>query len=253
MAGAPLIGITPNRFPARDRAVYAGKALEYSDVAMAEAVVRAGGVPVLLVRGAAEAAAELVDRAEAGVGAVQGLLLAGGADVAPQSYGQRPLDPAWAGEAERDRWELALYRVALAAGRPVLGVCRGLQLLNVAEGGTLWQDLPSQRDTARCQHRCQARYDRLEHPIEIEAGSELRALLGSAAASVSSVHHQGIDELGLALRAVARAPDGLVEAARREGSPWVFGVQWHPEWMPEDAGQARIFARFVEQAAQVAR
>ena len=255
MSAAPVIGISPNdQPPGPSRKGYRGKTLEFTDAALAEGVVRAGGVPVTLCRGIATAALALADRATATIARVDGLLLSGGADIDPGTWGQPALREAWPGQPDRDRWELALYRAALRRRVPILGVCRGCQLINVAEGGTLWSDVPTLRprpaEVPEVTHRSEETYDQLTHTLSVEPHSEAAALFHGAAPVVNSVHHQGIREVGLGLRVTARAPDGLPEAVERRGEPWVLGVQWHPEWMGDDAVQARLLHRFVSLAGR---
>ena len=163
--------------------------------------------------------------------ALDGLVLQGGNDIAPEQYGQQPAHPDWAGDPVRDAYEMALVRAFVAAGKPVFGICRGLQLLNVCFGGTLWQDIPSQRPESR-EHRCLSRYERLYHEVEFVPGSALAAHYpGQLGAIVNSIHHQGIRQLAEGFRIEARCPgDGMIEAIRREGPGYVAGVQWHPEF-----------------------
>lgn len=170
--------------------------------------------------------------------ALDGLVLQGGNDVAPEFYGEVPLRPEWAGDVVRDRYEIELIQAFMRAGKPVFGVCRGLQLLNVMHGGTLWQDIATQRPRA-CAHRELGRYERHFHDIRIEPGTRLAALHpGRLQARANSIHHQGVKELAPGFVVEARCPDdGMVEAIRRRtpGS-YVAAVQWHPEFHdPADA------------------
>lgn len=161
---------------------------------------------------------------------LDGLVLQGGADVAPETYGHRPARPEWAGDAVRDRYELALLREFMAQGKPVVGVCRGAQLLNVCLGGTLHQDLSTQRPGARA-HADSGLYDQLVHEISFREGSALAGLYaGAARGLVTSIHHQAIDRLGEGLEVEAVATeDGVVEAIRWTGG-YARGLQWHPEF-----------------------
>ncbi|RME71724.1 MAG: gamma-glutamyl-gamma-aminobutyrate hydrolase family protein [Planctomycetota bacterium] len=186
------------------------------------------------------------ERIAAWIDDLDGLVLTGGTDLAPESYGERPRDPAWAGDPERDAYELALVRRALETATPVFGVCRGLQLLNVALGGTLYQDIATDRPGARV-HRDPGPYHRLEHEVEIVAGSGLHALYGTTRGRVNSVHHQGIRDLGAGLAVEARCPeDGVIESVRLVRSPahpraWAHAVQWHPEF--QEPGDTHLLAR----------
>ena len=163
--------------------------------------------------------------------ALDGLVLQGGNDVAPESYSQAPIDPRWHGDRVRDRYEMELLRAFIDAGKPVFGICRGLQLLNVAFGGTLWQDIPTQRPEAH-EHRDGSKYERLYHTVELVPGTRLASLYpGVERGVINSIHHQGIQDLAPGFTVEARCPDdGMVEAIRREGAGYVAAVQWHPEF-----------------------
>jgi gamma-glutamyl-gamma-aminobutyrate hydrolase PuuD len=168
---------------------------------------------------------------------LDGLILQGGADVAPASYGQEALRPEWCGDRVRDLYEIELFWECMIQGKPVLGICRGCQLINVALGGTLWQDLPTRAEPAG-EHRDPERYDELAHAVEFEPGASLRTIFGGLDGGlVTSIHHQAVRDLGKDLAVEARAvPDGIVEAIRWRGDGFVLGVQWHPEFhAPLDA------------------
>lgn len=241
MQRAPLIAVSPNYLPAEDRRLYKGKPLEYGEAHLAASIAAAGGLPTLLYRAELEGEA-LAEHAAALVDRIDGLVLSGGEDISPTTYGQFARDPAWAGNPARDAFELALYRAAVAAHKPVLGVCRGAQLIGVAEGGSLWQDLPSMRG-GPITHRSQELYDSLGHDLEIDAAF-LAALFDGEAVAVNSVHHQALDAEPASLRVIARAPDGVAESYVRPDA-WVLAVQWHPEWMQARPSQRRLFERFV--------
>jgi len=162
---------------------------------------------------------------------LDGLILQGGADINPQSYGEEPLRPEWTGDKVRDVYEMELLHEFMEAGKPVLGICRGAQLINVALGGTLYQDIASQIDTAGA--HVHPDYDRHSHEIVWDGRSGLAKLYpGATGGSVVSIHHQSIKTLGRGLQIEARGADEIVEAIRLEGKPYVFGVQWHPEFHP---------------------
>ena len=162
---------------------------------------------------------------------LDGLVLQGGIDICPETYGETLLNPEWAGDAIRDRYELDLLHAFIEAGKPVLGVCRGAQLINVYYGGSLIQDIPSLWPNPR-EHQDTQCYDRLVHGVEFVPGSSLERLYGNAAShQVSSIHHQCVDRLGEGLVVEARCPDdGVIEAIRHTGPGFVLGVQWHPEF-----------------------
>lgn len=218
------------------RPIFTGKTLQYVEQSLAHWVMSTGALAVMIPSPVGETRrgdATLDDYA----GWLGGLVLEGGSDVWPGSYGETPLQERWAGDRVRDEYELALLQAFAGAGKPVLGVCRGLQLLNVAYGGTLYQDIATQRPDA-LPHRDAALYDRHLHDIELLPGSRLAALFpGLATARVNSVHHQAIKDLAPGLVAEARSPrDGLIEAVRRPGDGFVAAVQWHPEFHRADLG-----------------
>ncbi|MEZ5987592.1 MAG: gamma-glutamyl-gamma-aminobutyrate hydrolase family protein [Planctomycetota bacterium] len=237
MSGRPRIAVTlSHEDPRPDRELFRGKHLQYLEQEMLRAVAAAGGLPLLLP----DLADEELHRAL--LEGCDGLLLTGGADLDPRSYGEEPLRDEWRGDGARDLYELSLVHEARRRGLPVLGVCRGFQLLAVALGGSLWQDLESQREGS-LRHRDQERYDRLAHEVVVEPGGLLADLVGPGPRTVNSVHHQGLRAEPGGVRVEARAEDGLVEAfSLVEG--WGLGIQWHPEWM-EPASQGRVDPVFV--------
>ena len=169
---------------------------------------------------------------------LDGLMMQGGADLSPRLYGEAPQQPEWAGDPVRDRYELELLQRFIDAGKPVLGICRGHQLLNVALGGSLYQDIETQVPGGR-RHADLSVYDDHFHEIAIEPESGLARLYpGARAARVNSLHHQSVKRLGHGLRVEARSvDDGVVEAVRHAGGPYLVGVQWHPEFLgPADPG-----------------
>jgi len=163
---------------------------------------------------------------------LDGLVLQGGADVSPLSYGEEPLDPQWVGDRVRDEYEMELFNEFTETGKPVLGICRGAQLINVAFGGTLYQDIPKQIDGAS-EHRDDLAYDQHYHEIHIEPNSGLHKLYPEReTALVNSIHHQAVRSLGRDLVIEASADSGrVIEAIRWRGRGYAFGVQWHPEFI----------------------
>ncbi|MBU6261052.1 MAG: gamma-glutamyl-gamma-aminobutyrate hydrolase family protein [Burkholderiales bacterium] len=168
--------------------------------------------------------------------ALDGLVLQGGNDVAPETYGETPGHADWQGDRTRDRYEIDLLRAFVAAGKPVFGICRGLQLLNVAWGGTLLQDIPTLHPT-EVAHHVHGLYERHRHEIEFVPGTRLASLYpGQARSRTNSIHHQAIKDLAREFTVEARCPqDGLIEAVRWSGPSFVAGVQWHPEFHPPGA------------------
>jgi putative glutamine amidotransferase len=186
------------------------------------AVERTGAVVVPL--SPAHAAASL----ERLLDLVDGMVFSGGEDIDPARYGQPPHAALGSVSPERDAMEIRVLEGALRRELPVLAICRGMQLLNVAWGGTLFQDLPSQRPGG-VEHRQTAPIHQASHAITLEAGSTLRGVVGAHTVPVNSFHHQGIDRLAEGLRPVAWAEDGLVEGVESTERRWIVGVQWHPE------------------------
>ena len=170
------------------------------------------------------------------VDALDGLLLQGGEDMSPESYRETPINPKWSGDNVRDRYEIELFHEFVTQGKPVFGICRGHQLINVALGGTLYQDIATQcANTAN--HRDPQKYDQHFHEVRILPQTWLARLYSdSNAKRINSIHHQAIKDLGEGLIVEAMSePDGLVEAIRWEGHSFVVGVQWHPEFIdPKD-------------------
>ena len=227
----PTIGISACFFHADpQRPIFTGKTLQYVEQSIVHWVQSSNALALVIPSPdgpTRRGDVALRDYAQF----LDGLVLEGGSDMWPGSYGETPLRPEWSGDRVRDEYEIALLRAFIDAGKPVLGICRGLQVLNVAFGGTLYQDIASQLPDARA-HRDAALYDRNLHAIEFVPGTHLAALYaGTTRATVNSVHHQGIRRLApdFVVEAVS-VDDGIVEAFRWTGSSYVAGVQWHPEF-----------------------
>lgn len=180
---------------------------------------------------------------------LDGLCLPGGVDVDPAEYGE-PRHPALGQvDAARDQTELTLARWALAAALPILGICRGIQLLNVAAGGSLYQDIPAQLPAAnRHNYRlAETAWESYTHRVRIADGSRLAAILGAAEIMTNSFHHQALRRVADGFVVVAQADDGIVEAIEQPGRAFVLAVQWHPEGMfRSDPYAPRIFEAFVQ-------
>jgi putative glutamine amidotransferase len=198
-------------------------------------VAAAGGAPVLLPP---------VPGVEAAVGQLDGLILSGGPDIEPARYGQAPGAATTITRPGRDAAEIAMFETALGAGLPILGICRGMQLMNVALGGTLTQHLP---DVVGHDGHSPTPGAMAEHKVTLAASSRLAALLGATSMAVPTHHHQGVDRLGAGLVASAWAEDGTVEAIELD-APFAVGVQWHPE-----AGTDQALFRALISATDVGR
>ncbi len=231
--GRPIIGITTygrdedNRF--RLPCLYV------------DCVRRAGGVPLLIPPGD--------DGWEEILSVVDGVILAGGGDIDPSLYGGHPHDSIYSVDAERDHSELSLARRLAAGDMPTLGICRGHQVVNVALGGTLYENLPDVVGQTVV-HRLPPR-EPTEHLIAVDEQSRLAAILGETQFAAPSWHHQAIRDVAKGLAVTAHAPDGTIEACELRSHPWLFTVQWHPELSAHASPtQQRLFDALVEKCRQ---
>jgi putative glutamine amidotransferase len=235
---APRIGLT-----GVTRAV-SGTDRSGVNTAYVRAVLRAGGVPLILPPLIG------VRHNESILEALDGLVLTGGEDVDPTLYGQAPHPALETVDPARDAFELALFRDAWARRLPVLAICRGIQLVNVALGGSLWQDIAAERPTA-LMHRQPDGRDARTHEVLITAGSRLARALGTTRCEVNSFHHQSIRDLAAGLIISARAPDGEIEGVETgPADPWLLAVQWHPEEFHhhEEAPDHGLFNALIREA-----
>jgi len=219
---------------------------------MAHWVMSGGALPVMVPSPVGDTARGDVDFDDYAQW-LDGLVLHGGSDVWPGSYGETPLQDHWSGDRNRDQYEQALIKAFVAAGKPVFGICRGLQLINVAFGGTLYQDIATQKPEALA-HYIQHAYDQHFHPLEVVPETRLAALLaGTSSYKINSIHHQGIKDLAPDFVVEARCPDdGVIEAIRHTGPAYVAAVQWHPEFLqagPDTLDDSALLTDFL-QAAQ---
>ena len=206
-----------------------------------DAVLRAGGVPMML-------SGQCPDCAERWLDVVDGVVLIGGGDINPAEFGSAGHETIYNLSAERDAMELALMRALLTHPKPVLAICRGMQILNTVLGGTLHVHLPDVVGESVL-HRAPPR-DPIQHSIQVAADSELAKVIGQQV-HTATWHHQAIDQLGQGLKAVAWAPDGVIEAVELEGRQDLLAVQWHPEiTAAEDDGQQHMFDWLIKQANQ---
>lgn len=237
----PLIGITTSQHvDQHDWLYHKGYAKN------AESVMGAGGLPVYIPLGLPEDATRaLYER-------LDGILLSGGDDIDPTFYGEARHELTQKPDVGRDTMEIALARWAVADDRPVLGICRGHQVLNVAFGGKLVQDMDA-LFAGEVAHTFPFSEPRsvLRHDVMVDADSQLAQIVGETRFLVNSIHHQGVTTAGDGLRVVGRTADGLVEAVEYPGKRFVVSVQWHPEDLTASAAPAqRLFSAFVEAARE---
>jgi putative glutamine amidotransferase len=211
--------------------------------AYVRALESAGAVPLPLPLMAPERLRPLYERCAA-------LCLPGGADVDPRRYGEEPrVELGTEVHPEVDECELQLLRWALEDDLPVLAICRGMQLLNVAFGGSLWQDLAGQDVVPALHDRHDSQRALLVHDVDVEPGSRLANVVGAQRFTVNSLHHQGVRAVGAGLRVSARSPDGVIEGLELAGHRFVIGVQCHPEELSaEQPWAARLFSALVAEA-----
>lgn len=236
----PLIGITSQTFTNHNGWVY-----DLAYTLNSRAVELAGGLPVLVPCGlAAETLRGIYERLDA-------VLLPGGGDVDPNRYDESPHPTTAQVDPARDDTEMTIARWAVEDDRPVLGICRGLQVMNVALGGSLIQDIPSLvRAELHPTPDFSLPRNRIAHQVRVEADSRLASILGATALAVNSMHHQCVSRPAAAARVVAHSPDGIVEALEVPDKHFVLAVQWHPEDMPDDVHTQRLFRAFVSAARE---
>ncbi|MGI9666109.1 MAG: gamma-glutamyl-gamma-aminobutyrate hydrolase family protein [Acidimicrobiia bacterium] len=239
----PIIGISarPQRVPAAGTTVLAYLTTHtYSD-----SVRQGGGLPIMLIP---------VDEhdIEAVMDTVDGLLLTGGGDIDPSRYGADRHEAVQGVDEERDAFEIALARSAHVRRLPTMAICRGLQIVNVALGGTLVQDLPSHRGAHGHDITGEGAYEPHSQAL-VEPDCHIASVIGEGLHQINSIHHQAVEELGSGLKVVASAPDGTVEAIEHEDDTWpLIAVQWHPEFLSvaDHQPSRSLFTAFVEQSAK---
>ncbi len=243
----PLIGITPSELRTPDR----GDPIPDAEPPQRElalgldypvAVAAGGGVPVVLPP-QLDLASEVMSHLDA-------LVISGGPDIHPSLYAHPPHPNLGPNEPATDAWELALLNAALERDLPILAICRGMQLLNVAYGGTLWQDINTELELGEA-HRQKARGSEVTHDVEVEPGTRLAELTGGGTVAVNSFHHQAVQDLGAGLVISAR-DQGLVEAIEDPARPFVVGVQWHAESLYGRPEHLALFQSLVARAAATA-
>ena len=236
----PLIGITAGHLNVTSPGADERAHVLY--VAYTRMVKEAGGLPVILSPIPKVDVPGLLNR-------IDGLLMTGGGDIGPAQYGGISHAAVYGVDPERDEFEIALAVEAAARRMPMLAICRGMQVLNVAKGGTLIEDIAT-NDPEALPHRVEGKeaYQGIQE-VTVADGSTTAAALGTTVLRVNSVHHQGIRDLAPSFRVTATTPDGVVEAYEAVDTSWpLLAVQWHPEWLPADAPSHRLFAALIAAA-----
>ncbi len=236
----PLIGIAGNREKSKTHLYKIAMVEMY-----ATAILQTGGIPVILPLGLAQEELECLPER------LDGILLAGGADVDPALFHGCVHPTVEKAVPERDTLEIALTRLALKANIPILGICRGMQVMNVALNGGLYTHVLDQHPHA-LQHSTPKNLPRdyIAHSVSLETNSQLYHFIRQSEILVNSHHHQGVDKAAPGLIIGATAPDGLIEALELPGKAYFIGVQWHPEWLPAYQHAHALFTTFVEAAVQ---
>jgi putative glutamine amidotransferase len=234
----PLIGITTNPF-------YPKSGLSYDKLAhtYCRSVQAAGGIPILLPN--TLSAADIVQLRSR----LDGVLLSGGGDIAAERYNEADSSQCWDVSADRDELEFALVHLSVETDWPLLGICRGTQVVNVALGGTLYTDLPTQFDS-RLPHNTPENLGReyIAHEVTIVKETVLAGIISGYKLSVNSFHHQAVKQVAPRLQVNATAADGLVEGLELPGRRFFLGVQWHPECLPRESVQQALFTAFIRSA-----
>lgn len=226
----PTIGILPN---INDEGIIS------LDRAYVQAITRVGGIPIILPY------AENLDLLYQMIDCVDGVVLTGGGDVAPRYYGETPHEKTQKPCELRDKLDFACFEYAFKKEKPILAICRGLQLVNVALGGTLYQDLPSQFKSKLAHNQMQGKFE-ASHPVFVKEGTPLVKIAGEEIITANSFHHQAIKELANGLAVMGVAEDGLIEAVYWTGKQYLRGYQWHPERLyAVDVANENVFAEFI--------
>ncbi|MGE5594013.1 MAG: gamma-glutamyl-gamma-aminobutyrate hydrolase family protein [Betaproteobacteria bacterium] len=235
----PLVGVTCSGYSPNESGETRKHTLPHDYV---YALTKAGSEVVILPAGDGESALRLAE-------SLGGVVLSGGADLDPRHFGEEPHPSLGHIDPERDEFELALVKAAVQAGTPILAICRGIQVLNVAMGGTLYQDIPSQVNGA-IKHRQDAPRYYASHQVIVERHSKLAGMVGAGEVLVNSFHHQAVRQVAPGFVVSARSSDGVIEGIESVHDLFVVGVQWHPECMTDRyPAMFEIFAAFVAEAA----
>jgi len=232
----PLIGITTGSIQSSSGHPMTALQRSYTD-----AVIGAGGLPIPVPSCyPEEVLSELYSR-------LDGILFSGGGDIAAEHFNGDRHPSITRVDPDRDLTELTLLRSAAEDGKPFLGICRGIQVMNVALGGSLYTHIPDQLPNAL--DHPGTRYRELVHLVNVDESAHLAGILGETLLHVNSLHHQGVKDPAPCLRPAGYSPDGLIEAVELPGHPYAIGVQWHPEWLTDQPAVQRLFKSFVDAAS----
>jgi putative glutamine amidotransferase len=235
-----LIGITTAHMPHPE-----GLPMVAVQESYVRSVLNAGGVPVLIPLGLQYCDLQVI------FGWVDGILLTGGGDIDPQRFGGEAHPTVHQVDPERDEIEIRLVEDSVRLGKPFLGICRGIQVINVAFGGSLYTDISSQIPNSLAHEWVPGRpWSHLAHSVRVEQGSRLAEILGGTHFEVNSLHHQAISRLEHSFQATAFAPDGVIEAIELPEHPFGVAVQWHPEWLQDHPPMRALFGAFVQAAGE---
>ena len=232
----PLIGITSG---VTDNS--SGVQVSQLGQAYCTAIIKAGGIPLIIPIGLDEQRLSML------LTQLDGVLLSGGGDIDPQRFNGQPHPKVYGISPERDDLELSLVHMALAVDKPLLAICRGIQVLNVALGGELYTHIQDQVESS-LKHDWFPKFprDKIAHTVSLKCESKLDLIYGADEIRVNSLHHQGISRVGKGLMATAFAPDGLVEGLEAVNATFALGVQWHPECLPDDPGSQKLFQALIQ-------
>jgi putative glutamine amidotransferase len=231
----PLIGLTTTRMPTPS-----GRPAFGINEPYVKSVVNASGLPLLIPLDISDDDLDLL------LPRLDGVLFTGGYDIDPQQYGAQPHPKVKGVDADRDRVEIHLVHTMIQSGKPFFGICRGCQIINIALGGTLYEDLPDQLPGEVHHDNHDHPRNFLAHSVDIQSGSILAQILASNHIQVNSLHHQGVRNLAPVLQATAIALDGLIEAFELPGHSFGLAVQWHPEELPEHEDMRILFQAFIQ-------
>ncbi|KDR93761.1 putative glutamine amidotransferase [Peptoclostridium litorale DSM 5388] len=242
----PLIGITTN-FMMAEKGLLSGQERYFLESDYVKAIENVGGTCILFPHTSdVESFVRYLDL-------VDGIVISGGIDINPMFYGDEPMEKTGYFNTKQDFFDVELTKKAIQSHVPILGLSRGIQIINVALGGTLYQDV-SYMEKRALKHMQESKRSEKSHCISIEKDSKLYEIFGEEKIFVNSFHHQAIKDIGKGLKVSARASDGVIEAVELEGEDFVMGVQWNPEFMADEyEEQEGIFKKFVEMTVQSSR